>query len=101
MAGVRRRYYSDPRSVLRFDRQGECRGLLAHPDRSWLRSLVNGQYARCSFYRGLKPVAAVVVNGIREIVLDDSPGSVHALQAYATSNTMQLRRTLTRTRSAN
>jgi hypothetical protein len=53
------------------------------------------------FFRRLAPVEAVIVNGIRDIVLHEIPGSVPAPQAYAASNTTQLRRTLTHTRSAN
>ena len=46
------------------------------------------------FSRRLAPVEAVVVTGVRDIVLHDNAGSAPAPQACTASDTTQLRRTL-------
>jgi hypothetical protein len=60
-------------------------------DTTVIRSRPHDASLRASlFFRRLAPVEAVVVNGVRDTVLHDNPGSVTAPQAYAASNTTQL-----------
>lgn len=54
------------------------RGLLARPVPIVVAGGRERSFYALLFYRRLGRVAAVVVNGIRAIVLHDSPSSVHA-----------------------